>query len=108
MSRTEVIEPWQTDGVKVTITITTDGKTRVTETFYHYDGKDYKPTGGVNTFVPKRVDANTVTMTFKQGGKVVATSKSVLSKDGKVRTLTLTGTNAKGQKVHEVMVFDKQ
>jgi hypothetical protein len=46
--------------------------------------------------------------TLKKGGKVILTTKVVVSSDGKVRTLTMTGTNAKGQKVNNVVVFDKQ
>jgi hypothetical protein len=40
---------------------------------------------------------------------VVTTYRQVVSKDGRVRTATtMTGTNASGQPVHDVMVFDKQ
>jgi hypothetical protein len=31
-----------------------------------------------------------------------------LSKDGKVMTLTITGTNVKGEKTNNVAVYDKQ
>jgi hypothetical protein len=58
--------------------------------------------------VLKRVDANTIEATLKKGGKVVQTTKAVLSNNGKVRTLTTTGTNAKGQKVNNVAVFERQ
>jgi hypothetical protein len=36
------------------------------------------------------------------------TAKSVVSNNGKTRTVTTTGTNGKGQKVNNVRVFDKQ
>jgi hypothetical protein len=32
----------------------------------------------------------------------------VVSKDGKVMTLTITGTNSKGEKMHNVAVYEKQ
>jgi hypothetical protein len=32
----------------------------------------------------------------------------VISKDGKTRTVTTTGTNAQGQQVDDVTVFEKQ
>jgi hypothetical protein len=32
----------------------------------------------------------------------------MISKDGKVMTLTITGTNPKGEKMHNVAVYDKQ
>jgi hypothetical protein len=109
MSRTEVIETWEMDGVKVTITVVgAAGKSRATETSYHYDGKDQNITGGRNAFAAKRVDANTVLMKFKDGGKDIGRSKTVLSNNGKTMTVTLTGINTQGHKIHEVMVFDKQ
>jgi hypothetical protein len=58
--------------------------------------------------VLKRVDANTTEATLKKGGKVIQTTKAVVSNNRKVRTLTTTGTNAKGEKVNNVAVFDKQ
>jgi len=61
-----------------------------------------------DTIALNRVDANTNQATLKKDGKVVQTAKVVLSAGGKVRTLTLTGTTATGQKVNNVMVFDKQ
>lgn len=41
-------------------------------------------------------------------GKVVATGTRVISKDGKVLTVTTKGTNAKGQAASDVEVFDKR
>jgi hypothetical protein len=51
---------------------------------------------------------NTTAFTIKKGGKVVETGREVVSSNGKTRTATGTGTNARGQKVHEVLVWDKQ
>jgi ribosomal protein S18 len=53
-------------------------------------------------------DANTIEATPQKGGKVVQTTKDVVSSNGKVRTITYTGTNAKSQKVNNVAVFDNQ
>jgi hypothetical protein len=36
------------------------------------------------------------------------TTKTVVSKDGKTRTTTQKGTNAKGEKVNNTIVYDKQ
>jgi hypothetical protein len=74
-----------------------------------YDGKDYPVTGSsdFDAISFKRVDGVTTEATLKKGGKVVQTSKRVLSKDGKTLTLTTTGTNAKGEAVNNVSVFDK-
>jgi hypothetical protein len=38
---------------------------------------------------------------------VVQTTTRVVSKDGETLTLTVKGTNAKGQTVNDVLVFDK-
>ena len=111
MSETRVYEPWETNGVKAThIRVQADG-TRVTFGFSaHYDGKDYTYTGSpdYDSIALRRVDANTIEATLKKSGKVVQTTKAVVSGNGKVRTITYTGMNAKGQKVNNVAIFDKQ
>ena len=111
MSETRVYEAWETDGVTATHTRVQADGTRVTLGFSaHYDGKDYKFMGSpdFDTVALKRVDANTTDATLKKGGKVVQRTKVVVSNNGKVRTLTTTGTDAKGQKVNNVQVYDKQ
>jgi hypothetical protein len=47
-------------------------------------------------------------ITSKKGGKIVSTSRIVVAADGKSRTVTSAGTNAKGQKVTTVAVYDKE
>jgi hypothetical protein len=56
----------------------------------------------------KRIDANTIEGTTQLKGAVVGHTKVVVSADGKTRTLTQTGKNAKGQTVNNVLVYDKQ
>ena len=112
MSVTRVNEAWETNGVKFTQTVVqADGTTRTAEFFVHFDGKDYKgPMGNPNfdTIAIKRVNANTHALTWKKDGKVVFTGKVVLSKNGRMMTETATVTNAKGQKVTNFSVWDKQ
>jgi hypothetical protein len=90
--------------------INADGKPTLVEYTAKYDGKDYPVTGSQNfdAISLKRVDAVTSEATLKKGGKVVQTTKRVVSKDGKTLTLTAKGTNAKGQAVNDVLVFDKR
>jgi hypothetical protein len=110
-SETVVIEAWETDGIKSTATGALPDGTSVTGRWSaHYDGKDYKLMGNpdFDTIAYKRVDANTVAFTGKKGGKVAATGTAVVSNNGKMRTVTGAGTNAKGQKVNIVGVYDKQ
>ena len=38
----------------------------------------------------------------------MTTARRVVSKDGKTMTLTITGANAKGQKVKNIAVYEKQ
>ena len=56
----------------------------------------------------KRIDANTVEATTTLKGKPAQVTKIVVSADGKTRTLTQTGKNAKGETVNNVSVYDKQ
>ena len=74
------------------------------------DGADSPITGtnlNADTIAVKRIDANTIEMVNKKGGKVTTTQRSVIAADGKTRTVTTTGTDAQGQKVNNVGVFEK-
>ena len=110
-SHTRVYEAWEKDGIKATFTIVgADGKTTLNSFTAHYDGKENKYVGSpeYDTILITRVDATTVDSTQKLSGKTVIQTRSVNSADGKTRTFTSNGTNLKGQKVHNVQVFDKQ
>ena len=56
----------------------------------------------------KKLDDHTYHIENKSKGKVLTISHIVVAADGKSRTSTSTGTNAEGQKVHHVVVYDKQ
>lgn len=75
-----------------------------------FDGKDYPATGFPNadSVSVRRIDANTIETTQKKDGKIVMLILSKVSKGGKTRTSTWSGTNAEGKNVHNVVVFDKQ
>jgi hypothetical protein len=88
-----------------------DGTKRHWEITASYDGKDTPVVGNnpdADTIARTRLDASTVQTVAKKAGKVTTTQTSALSKDGKTRTVTTTGTNAKGQKVHNVAVYERQ
>ena len=74
------------------------------------DGKDAPVTGNPNydAIAVTQTTPTTGTATYKKEGKVVSTSKSNLSSDGKTLTLTVTGTDPKGQTVNNVMVYTKK
>jgi hypothetical protein len=54
-----------------------------------------------------RESATAGTNVYKKGGKVVMTTKAAISADGKTMTLTSTGTDPKGQAVHNVAIYRK-
>lgn len=64
------------------------------------DGKAYprqvKGSNAINTIAFTRVDADTVTFTLRENGKVTATGTTSVSKDGKVLTVTTKNINASG------------
>ena len=74
------------------------------------DGKDSPMTGNPNAdaIAVKRVDANTLEAVTKKDGKELSKQKRVVSGGGKTLTITTMGTNAQGQKVHNVAVYDKK
>lgn len=75
------------------------------------DGTDSKVSGNnpnADTITVRRIDSRTLESVSKQGGKVTITQRNVIAADGKSRTVTTTGTDPKGQKVHNVAVFERQ
>jgi hypothetical protein len=98
------------DSVKVTVDGTdASGKPLHNEWTGKFDGKDYAVTGDALSDMRsyKRVDDRTLELTGKKGGKVTQTGTIVLSVDGKTRTVTISGTDAKGEKVTSTAVYDK-
>jgi hypothetical protein len=55
-----------------------------------------------------REDGHSIEATLKKSGKVGSTARRTVSKDGKTMTLAISGTNTKGEKVHNVAVYGKQ
>lgn len=99
------------DSIKVTVDGTDpDGKPLHNEWTGKFDGKEYPLTGDTNADMRsyKRVNAHTLTITNKKDGKVTTTGRIVISADGKTRTLTASGTDAKGVKTSMTAVYDKQ
>jgi hypothetical protein len=99
------------DGIKTTgESVDAEGKTTSFEYTAKYDGKDYPVTGSdlYDTITIKRINDQTAEATLKKSGKVVSNARRVVSKDGKVMTLTITGTNSTGKKMHNVAVYEKQ
>ena len=103
----------QGNGLKVTYDgIAADGSPISYGLTTNLDGKDsaFSGTGpfGTDTVAVTRVDANTITSIAKKAGKTALTTRTVLSKDGKVTTQTVKGTNEQGQPISYTTVWDKQ
>ena len=100
------------DGVKATVDLVGADGTMSHWTFTaNYDGKDNpvtgnSPYGDVVAFT--RTDANTTRIVSKRGGKVTVTQTIVVAPDGKTRTTTTKGTDAKGQTVDTIAIYEKQ
>ena len=98
-------------GEKVTTEgVNAEGGPTATQYTANFDGKDSPITGSqnVDTVSLKRIDARTTERTNKKDGKVTVVLTSVVSQDGKTMTVTVKGTNAQGQTVNNVAVWEKQ
>jgi hypothetical protein len=110
-SQTLKIEAMGTDGVSYSADgIDADGKPMHWEFQAKYDGKfnPFKGNPDADMIAYKRIDANTIEATTQRKGAVTGHSKAVVSADGKTRTLTQTGKNAKGQDINNVLVYERQ
>lgn len=103
------------DAMQGKVKITTDGidangKPTHAEWTGKLDGKDYSVTGDPTSDMRSytKVDDRTLDFSVKKGGKVMVTGRVSVSADGKSRTVTTSGTNAKGKKFKNVAAFDKQ
>ena len=100
-----------TDGFTYKVTATeADGSPTNLTGALHFDGKDVPTTGSpdYDTVATRRIDANTSETTRKKNGKVVQTVRRVLSRDGRTLTLTTTGSNARGDSIKNVGVYERQ
>jgi hypothetical protein len=86
------------------------GQSRRTEIILRFDGAEYPLDGAAvpTTRVYKLIDDRTFEFVAKVNGKVTTTNRSVVAPDGKTRTLTITTTNAQGQAVKNVVLYEKQ
>ena len=98
-------------GIGWTIECDAQGKPIHQETMSMFDGKSSEVKGAPDantTRVYKRIDARSYEYVQSTAGKVTVTARTVVSADGKTRTITTTGTNAQGVRVNNVAVYDRQ
>ena len=109
-STTIVVEP-AGKGIKVAVdSVQADGAPLKWGFSSVRDGKTESPVTGNPMFdtVTTTKDSDTAgTNVYKKGGKVVMTTKVAVDATGKVLTVTTTGTDPKGQAVHNVGVYTK-
>ena len=99
------------DDIKVTVDGTGgDGNATHNEWTGKFDGKYYPVTGDAisDERSYKVVNNHTMLLSGKKGGKVSLTGRIVVSANGKMRTVTTSGTDAKGKRFKTVGVYDKQ
>jgi hypothetical protein len=89
--------------------VNAEGKPTHDEWSGKFDGKDNPVKGAVvrDTAALKKIDDYTIEIISKKDGKVVSTTRAVFSRDGKTRTQTGPGTNAKGIKTNSTIVYEK-
>ena len=99
------------DNVRVTVDGTDgEGKPTHSEGVGKFDGKDYPVTGDPNSDMRSytKIDPRTLGLNVKKGGKVTISGSIAVSPDGKIRTVTKSGTDAKRKEGHSRAVYEKQ
>ena len=87
-------------------TVDADGKT-INWSYSPAENTAVPIEGMENSTVIEKLSGNTVDHTWKMGNGTEA-GHGVVSKNGKTMKYTMTGTNAQGQKVNSVFIFEKQ
>ena len=99
------------DKVQVTVDgVDKDGKATHSVWVGKFDGKAYKTKGNVmwDSAAYRMINDRTNEITTMKNGKVAWTGTITVAKDGKSRTVTVNGTDAKGKKFNEKVYYDKQ
>lgn len=96
VSKSEIIDP--------------TGKPLTRNNRYRLDGKAYPFEGpnGKGTISVQKTGEREATSTINFGAGKTITQQTVISADGKTRTVTTSGTNAAGEKVDSTVVWDRQ
>ncbi|MGH9930360.1 MAG: hypothetical protein ACREA9_14195 [Pyrinomonadaceae bacterium] len=99
------------DDIKVIVDgIDGDGNATHNEWTGKFNGRYYPVTGDATSDERsyKVINRHTLLLWAKKGGKVTLTGRVALSMNGKMRTVTTNGTDAKGKRFRTVAVYDKQ
>lgn len=99
------------EDVKVTVDgVDADGNAIHSEWTGKFNGRFYPVTGdpASDQRSYRRINKHTMALTGKKDGKVNLTGRIVVSANGRTRTVTTTGTNAKGKRSANRAVYDKE
>ena len=99
------------DQIKVTVDGTDGaGAAMHNEWTGKFNGRLYAVTGDPASDMRsyRIINSHTLALTAKKGGKVTLTGRIVVSRNGKTRTVTTSGRDAKGKWVTNRAVYDKQ
>ena len=110
-SETRAFEATSDGNIKSTVqTTTASGAAATRIATYKYDGKSYPVQGSANydSIAVTRVNASQAKTTLTRDGKTIGELTGVVSKDGKVLTMSYTFTAPSGVKEHNVIVYDRQ
>ena len=108
---TTVVYEAEGDKVKVTVdSVGSDGKPTHYQWTGKFDGKEYPVTGDLlsDSRSYTKIDDHILGFNIMKGRKVVTSGRIVVSGDGKSRTVTMSGTDAKGHRVSSNEVYEKQ
>jgi hypothetical protein len=111
-SETRILESSPT-GMKVSVDRTNaDGSNQQFNYTTNFDGKPHPITGmapyGADSIAVTLGSSNALSFKLTKGGKPVGNGTSVVSADGKTLTINSKGTDASGNTVGSVAVYDKQ
>src|SRR2546421_9396408 len=99
------------DSVKVTVDgVDGDGNPTHSEWTGKFDGKYYSVTGDPTSDMRayRKINNRTLALTGKRNGKVTLRGRIAVSANGRMRTVTTTGTDSKGKRFSNRAVYDKQ
>lgn len=112
-TRFEVVQ----DRIKAVIDgVNAQGQATHAEYEARFDGKDYpwkgtidgKPNPNSDAVSWRKIDDYTYESIGKLKGQTLTVQRTVIARDGKSRTNTVTGKNAQGQTINNVTVYEKQ
>ena len=106
-----VYKEMKDDKMKVSVEgVDKDGKPTKGSWVGKFDGKAYKSTGnlGWNAAAYKVVNDRTLAISAMKDGKLAWSGRITVAPDGKSRTVTVNGTDAKGKKFKGKAVYDKK